>query len=248
MSRRLALALGIAAALASCTKRTLLQPSYPAHVDVQCYTPGPEDYAVTIVVRDTTYRDTTWLRPLLDETGAAWRVETPLRRLSVDVATTFSRDGEAHDIHFVRRSGFRDFDERALHAVQIAMNANERPLPARYTPDSLRLLVRFGPPDIQNALVQTWLSVVRMPRARRGNPEPDYPAEKRAGQRVTAIVLVDSLGNVDPESIEIADATDNDFAQAVVDVLPKWKFTPSLVRGCRIARRVRLDFTEKNPE
>jgi hypothetical protein len=249
MIARLALALGVAIACVACGgSRTEPLPAFPARVDAQCFTPGPEDYSVTIVVRDTMYRDTAWLRPLLDGVGGVWRVETPLRKLSVDVGATFSRDGEVHDIHVVRRSGFGDFDQRALRAVEITMQSNERPLPERYTADSLRILVRFGPPNVQNALVQTWLSVVRPPRPKRGNPAPDYPADRRAGQRVTVIVLVDSLGIVDPESIEVAETTDEDFARAVVDVLPKWRFTPSMVRGCRVSRSVRLDFTDKNPE
>jgi outer membrane biosynthesis protein TonB len=220
----------------------------PAHVGIECFKPGPEDYAVTIVVRDTMYRDTLWLRPLLDGVGGAWKVELPLPHRSVDVAATIARDGTAHDVRLVRRSGVRDFDERALLAVDSALADNDRPLPARYAPDSLRLLVRFGAPDTYNALVQTWLSVVRPPKPKRGNPEPDYPAEKRAGQRVIAVVLVDSLGEVDPDSIEIALSTDDDYARAVMDVLPRWRFTPSMIRGCRVSRLLRLDFGDKSPD
>jgi outer membrane biosynthesis protein TonB len=242
------LALGVAISGVACGGRTQPLPAFPARVDAQCFTPGAEDYAVTIVVRDTMYRDTLWLRPLLDGVGTVWRVETPLRKLSVDIGTTFSRDGQAHNVRVVRRSGYHDFDERALRAVELTMQSNEQPLPERYAADSLRILVRFGPPDVQNALVQTWLSVVRAPRPKRGNPAPDYPADRRAGQRVSVILLVDSLGNVDPESIDVTEATDEDFARAVVDVLPNWRFTPSMVRGCRVARQLRLDFTDKNPD
>ena len=247
MTYRLAATLGIVA-LVACVQRTPPQPSFPARVGIQCFTPGPEDYAVTIVVRDTLYRDTLWLRPLLDGIGTTWKVETPLPRRSLDVAATLSRDGVAHNVRIVRRSGFRDFDERALSAVDTALADNYRPLPAGYAADSLRLLVRFGAPDTDNALVQTWLSVVRPPKPKRGNPEPDYPAERRAGQRVSAIVLIDSLGNVDPDSIEIALSTDDDFARAVLEVLPRWHFTPSMIRGCRVARLIRLDFGDKSPD
>lgn len=248
MKALVVVALGFGVSMSTCTPRTQPMPSIPAHVDVTCFTPGPEDYAITIVVRDTMYTDTTWLRPFLDGVGREWRVETPLRKLSLDIGMTFSRDGEAHDVRFVRRSGSRDFDERAMRAVQAAVGDNERPVPSSYRADSLRVLFRFAPPDVHNALVQTWLSVLQPPRPRRGNPNPDYPASKRIGQRVTAIVLIDSLGHIDPESIEIAEATDDDFAKAVADVLPRWRFTPSMIRGCKVSRQVRLDFTEKNPE
>ena len=247
MVYRCAAALGMAG-LAGCQPPTPPLPSFPARVAVQCFSPGPEDYAVTVVVRDTMYRDTVWLRPLLDRVGSVWRVETPLPRRSVDVAATISRDGVPHNIRIVRRSGWRDFDERALVAVDTALSQNEDPLPESYAADSLRLLVRFGPPDMDDALVQTWLSVVKPPKPKRGNPEPDYPREKRAGQKVIALVLVDSLGAVDPDSIQIAMATDEDFARAVLEVLPRWRFTPSMIRGCRVARMLRLDFGEKNPD
>jgi hypothetical protein len=245
--RYLAAALGTLA-LVGCPKKTPPQPSLPARVGVECFKPSPEDYAVTIVVRDTTYRDTVWLRPLLDGVASAWKVEMPLPHRSLDVAATLSRDGVAHNVRIVRRSGFRDFDERALQAVDTAMADNDRPLPVAYAPDSLRLLVRFGAPDVENALVQTWLSVVRPPKPKKGNPEPEYPAEKRAGQRVVAVVLVDTLGDIDPDSIEIALSTDDDYARAVAEVLPRWHFTPSMIRGCRVSRLIRLDFTDKSPD
>ena len=248
MTKLLVAALGICVLGASCTPKSQPMPSFPARVSVQCFTPGPDDYPVTIVVRDTTYTDTAWLRPLLDGIGTSWRVETPLPHRSIDVGATFSRDGEAHDVRIVKRSGARDFDERAFHAVETTFLENERPIPANYAADSLRVLVRFGPPDANNALVQTWMSVVRPPRPKRGNPEPDYPKEKRAGQKVSVIVVIDSLGNIDPESMEVALSTDDDFAQAVLDVLPRWRFTPSMIRGCRVARQLRLDFGEKSPE
>jgi hypothetical protein len=63
---------------------------------------------------------------------------------------------------------------------------------------------------------------------------------------VIAAFTVDSLGNVDASSIEIVASTDDDFANAVVNVLPYWRFTPSTVRGCRVARSIRWEFGE-NP-
>ena len=41
--------------------------SFPARAALNCYVPGPDDYAVTIVVHDTTFLDSAWLRPTLED-------------------------------------------------------------------------------------------------------------------------------------------------------------------------------------
>lgn len=217
-------------------------PSFPARVSVECYTPGPDDYAMTLVVRDSTFRDTAWVRPILDDVARTWRVELPLPKRAVDVAVTVFRDGRRATARVARGSGGRDFDVRALTAVEGALADNDRPLTTRYARDSLQMLVRFGPSDVEDVLVQTWLSVARPPRPRRGNPQPDHPAHGKAGQRVVAVFVVDSVGTVDSTTIQVIEATDDGYGRAVAAVLPRWRFTPSMVRGCRVAREVRWVF------
>ena len=151
--------------------------SFPAQASLECFVPTPEDYAVTIVVPDTTFRDSAWLRPILGDIGRHWPVSLPLPRHAVDIAFTFHRDGTSS-------------------------------------------------------------------KPRRGNPQPDFPRERQRGEQVIAGFTVDSLGNVDPSSIAIVSATNDDFANAVVNVLPQWKCTPSPVRGCRVARAIRWEFGE----
>ena len=216
--------------------------SFPAHASLECYVPGPEDYALTIVVDDTTFRDSSWLRPMLNGIGQNWPVTLPLPKRALDVGFTFRRDGSVSKPRVTRPSGSAAFDDRALRAVAAALSDTSRRLPDRFTGDSLPLLVRFGSTNFTGAMVQTWYSVARPPRPRRGNPEPDYPRERRKGQQVIAAFTVDSLGKVDASSIEIVSSTDDDFANAVVNVLPRWRFTPSTVRGCRVARSIRWEF------
>ena len=237
----------LAALMAACTHATKTPPmaAFPAQASLECFVPTQEDYAVTIVGRDTSFRDSLWLRPILGEIARNWPVTLPLPRLSVDVSLTIFRDGRALDPKIVHPSHIREFDRRALEAVRAAVNDTLWPIPARYKPDTLDALVRFGAQDIENAIVQTWYSVVRPPKPARDNPQPDYPPEKRAGQQVIAAFTVDSLGAVDSSSMVILSSTDEDYAAAVLAVLPHWRFSPSTIRGCKVARTIRWEFTGK---
>jgi protein TonB len=70
--------------------------------------------------------------------------------------------------------------------------------------------------------------------ALRGNPRPRYPASlERAGVAgsVTARFVIDTLGRVEPASVEMLDATHPDFERAVREVLPRLRFRPATVRG-----------------
>lgn len=220
-------------------------PSFPAQTAVDCFVPSPEDYSVTIVVADTSFRDSTWLRPLLGEIARHWPVATPLPRYSVDVAFDLFRDGRATDPRVVKTSHVREFDARARTAVRAAVDDTVWPIPRRYEHDTLHAVVRFGPPDSQGAVVQTWYSIVKPPRPRRDNPKPDFPADRAAGQQVIAAFAVDTLGHVDSASIVILSSTDEDYAAAVLAVLPRWRFSPSTIRGCKVARTMKWEFPGK---
>ena len=219
--------------------------SFPAHASLECYVPGPEDYALTIVVNDTTFRDSSWLRPMLNGIGQNWPVTLPLPKHALDVGFTVYRDGTSSPPTITKGSGAPTFDKRALRAVIVAASDTAHGYPTTYAPDSLPLLVRFGSVDFTGALAQMWYSVARPPKPRRGNPQPAYPKEKQRGEQVIAAFTVDSLGSVDPSTISIVTSTNDDFANAVVEVLPRWKFTPSTVRGCRVARGIRWEFGEE---
>ena len=239
---RIVSGIGIAAVALACpTTRTPPMSSFPAQAAVDCYTPGPDDYAIVIVPRDTAFVDSAWLRPTLEGIGRNWPVELPLPRRSVDVAATLLRDGGTTALRVAHGSGSREFDLRALTAVSTALADEPRALPGGFRADSLPLLVRFGVKDMTGAFVQTWLSVAQPPKPRR-TPEPEFPVERTRGQQVLVAFTVDSLGRVDTSTIEVISATDDEYARAVRDVLPRWRFAPSTVRGCRVARRIRWEF------
>ncbi|HEX2778542.1 MAG TPA: TonB family protein, partial [Gemmatimonadaceae bacterium] len=220
-------------------------PSFPAEAAVDCFVPTTDDYSVTIVVPDTAFSDSAYLRPILAEIARNWPVTLPLPRLSLDVAVDFYRDGTSTEPRITRSSHVREFNTRALNAVRAAVTDTLWPISSVYPHDTLRTLVRFGPPDANRALVQTWYSVARPPKPRRDNPQPDYPADRRAGQQVIAAFTVDTLGVVDSASIIILSSTDEDYAAAVLAVLPRWRFSPSTVRGCKVARTIRWEFSGK---
>ena len=92
---RLTIAALIAGALVAGCHPTSSAPmtSFPAHASMECFVPGPDDYAVTIVVPDTTFRDSAWLRPMLNDVGRYWPVSLPLPKYALDVSLTFRRDG-----------------------------------------------------------------------------------------------------------------------------------------------------------
>ena len=246
VGERLTVPFAIAAALVGGCHQKQSPPmaSFPAHASLECFVPSPDDYAVTIVVPDTTFVDSAWLRPILGDVGRYWPVSLPLPKNALDIGFTFYRDGTSSKPRIIRHSQAYSFDDRALRAVVAAVSDTSRRLPSTYHGDSLPLVVKFGSTDFTGALVQTWYSVARPPRPRRGNPQPDFPKERQRGEQVIASFTVDSSGGVDPSSIEIVSSTNDDFANAVVNVLPKWKFTPSTVRGCRVARSIRWEFGE----
>jgi TonB family protein len=243
LTRRLALATALLVGCHPHAPRPMA--SFPAHASLECFVPGPDDYAVTIVVPDTTFLDSAWLRPVLADIGRNWPVTLPLPKHALDVGFTVYRNRKSSVPRVTKASGSPSFDGRALRAVMAAANDTTRGFPPRYTGDSLPLLVRFGSVDFTGALAQTWYSVARPPKPRRGNPQPNYPKEKQRGEQVIAAFTVDSLGSVEPSSISIVTSTNDDFANAVVEVLPRWKFTPSTVRGCKVARGIRWEFGEE---
>ncbi len=80
----------------------------------------------------------------------------------------------------------------------------------------------------------------------RGNPAPSYPDALRAAGvegRVVARFVVDTLGRVEPGSVEIP-ATDADarFVDAVRAVLPRMRFRPATVGARRVRQQVEQPF------
>ena len=78
-----------------------------------------------------------------------------------------------------------------------------------------------------------------------GAPAPRYPEMLRAGAvqgRVVARFVVDTLGRVEPPSVEFPEASHLQFAEAVRQVLPRLRFRPAEAGGRRVRQLVQQEF------
>jgi periplasmic protein TonB len=80
---------------------------------------------------------------------------------------------------------------------------------------------------------------------RPGNPKAQFPDEMRGrgkGGDVTVQYVVDTLGRVDMNSIQILSATDRAFSTSVKTVLPEMRFYPAETGGRRVRQMVQQSF------
>lgn len=87
------------------------------------------------------------------------------------------------------------------------------------------------------------LPVDRPLAAQAGNPYPRYPQALRdrnieGDVRVEFLVRAD--GSVDSRSVQIRKTTALEFASAVLNILPQWRFLPLQVAGCKVASLVQM--------
>lgn len=82
-----------------------------------------------------------------------------------------------------------------------------------------------------------------MPRP--GNPPPVYPPALRENEisgEVLAQFVVDTTGRAEVRTLKILKATHNDFAKAVRDVVPRMRFLPAELGGCKVRQLAQLPF------
>ena len=83
-----------------------------------------------------------------------------------------------------------------------------------------------------------------------GNQAPRYPPELRdlgiQGELLVQFV-VDTAGRADMRTFRLLGPSRvyKEFLQAVIDALPKMRFTPALHRGCKVKQLVQLPFAFK---
>ncbi len=73
-------------------------------------------------------------------------------------------------------------------------------------------------------------------------PQPDYPREAmRRGEEGTVMVLAEIDANGVPTSVEVADRSGSrDLDRSAVDAVRKWRFTPAMKDGRKVASTVRI--------
>lgn len=115
--------------------------------------------------------------------------------------------------------------------------------------DSLRLEMRYYRND---AVAAVPLGPIRVPRydfkpalAVEGFPRPKYPPDLRDARvqgEVLVQLIVDSAGRPDMKSAVVLRATNFEFARAVFDVLPEFKFHVARINGCPAKQLVQMPF------
>ena len=155
------------------------------------------------------------------------------------LAVTLRRDGRVEP-RLVRPSGRAGFDASLVAAVRRATLARETrrvatdslpaDLPRRWTSDSAVVLLEFGadpgspPPVVRFARQAT--PATALP----GNPVPSFPALRlMSGEEGEVLVTfaVEPSGRPDTTSVRVVSSTDPAFEDAVLRVLPRYRFRPA---------------------
>ena len=77
---------------------------------------------------------------------------------------------------------------------------------------------------------------------------PSYPItllQQNIEGGAFVIYVVDTLGMADTASFKVMNATHDEFAQAVRDVMPKMRFRPAILSGMKVRQLVQQNFTFK---
>lgn len=110
------------------------------------------------------------------------------------------------------------------------------------TPLSVPLFrVTLPPPYLE-------FEVERPALAKRGNPAPRYPVDRRQlgfeGEVLTQFV-VNQAGRAEMRTFRVLKPVHEEFVRAVRDVLPRMRFSPAELGGCAVRQLVQLPFAFK---
>lgn len=156
----------------------------------------------------------------------------------VDIQFEIQRDGSVETLRVMRSSGNENFDQEGMRAIARAATDLKFPaLPAEYPAGVLPMLVMFG--DMSEFQDKEALASGREqpPQADPKNPHPQYPRSYRATGPVpvTATFEIDSVGRIDMGTVKIVSSPHWSFTNSLLNVLPRWRFTPA-VKDCKKVR------------
>ena len=177
-----------------------------------------------------------------------------------EIAFTARSDGHTSDVRPLTPGMDRHLAASAMSAIDAAGAVRALgELPPGI--DSLQLRLAIDPlPDSSTATValgrvlrRGTASMVRFEfevqtpvRPRAGNPAPSYPEAART-RGVDGYVLmqfvVDEDGWAIPETFRLLKANYREFVQAVLKVLPGYRFHPAEIGGCTVKQLVQMPFT-----
>lgn len=220
--------------------------------------PPTELYATLVPARDSGDAPAMYLATVLQEALLAFRAPDTISKLSDGVmAVWLQRDGRLTNARAVdtllpvslvrelsaaldslsRRGGIGPvFPELRSDSVELRLIVH---YPDQRTPLSLPFL-RVAAPTVYFEF-----QVEKPAMARPGNPSPVYPTHLREGGisgEVLAQFVVDQNGSAEIRTLKFLRVTHNDFARAVRDVLPRMRFLPAEIAGCKVRQVVQLPF------
>lgn len=97
-------------------------------------------------------------------------------------------------------------------------------------------------PDLE---VDSVPSPVMRPAAFQRMPAAVKSQVDRKGAVVKVDVMVDTLGRADMKTFKVVETSHPWLAENVKTVLPKWKFTPAKLVGCKVRRVYKFSTTRK---
>ena len=169
------------------------------------------------------------------------------------IAFTLRGDGRLTNARLVASSLSTSLDTHLLNAVTSldSMHAVP-PMPEGIGGDSVTLV--FAPntePDSMSVSAPMFISMMPVwliehdVAAKEGNPQPRYPAqalERGIEDEILLTFAVDTSGVARMETVRVVRGTYREFAAAVLDVLPNWRFEPARIAGCAVMEYIQLPF------
>jgi len=182
-----------------------------------------------------------------------------------DYRATIKRDGHITGARVVGGARTKEFDDAVLAAIRaVGDSQSAPPFAEEIKADSaeLRLSIRdigdvvpagrsehfFDPryAPLFAMRVPSFGFPSSMVKPDAGNPNPRYPVVARQAHldgEVIAEFIVTSDGRADVGSLQIVKVPAIQFIEAVLDVLPQYRFKPLAIAGCPLASVVRMPFT-----
>jgi Gram-negative bacterial TonB protein C-terminal len=181
--------------------------------------------------------DPTWARAVFDSVAGQWP-HPPFKHERTDLSFILRKDSALKTYHVLHSSGNKDFDLIAARALALAAVGHKiPPFPASYLGDSVTFTIMFG--DLADYMDSIYANTDRQaPQPWASNEKPKWPAGWTVTGGTTAVIAefeIDSVGHVDPMTIRISQAPNDDFAAQVRTVIPNWRFTPAM-EHCRPVR------------
>ncbi len=161
---------------------------------------------------------------------------------------TSTRVGTVTNIVIMRSALSDAFDEAATAAIH-----DISPLHSFFVPpdgtDSMQIDVRFSTDSVSGVVAR--LAAAHFPRMPvidvvplASNPPPAFPpADSASSGEVVLRFVVDRSGEPRLDAVEAVRATSMSFLNAALRSLPDQRFTPAMIRGCRVAQLIDYPFT-----